>query len=373
MAGGDTLLPIPNSTLLNLDGLGSGGSVTLNSTVDSKKPGKPIDNSVAGAAVRCWTPNLTKLGRRPSGEKKSLEASKVGLIWGDLETSNVPSSVSENVEGHYQERGKGGSSSSGEEALNNFLTKVVSSRKQVVSSSDPDFVVPDGLSNEEASTDSDSTPKLSLMDRIKRKSKEVKERRNTNQGSSDEESLPSPVPSNNRKQPLITDPKSRNDISSVKEPKQNKHYEDSPPSRNRKGKKKTLVIESSDSETEFDQIRKFETPGRKLTESRREPAVVISSSSSDSEGSFVNIYSPKYYDKIPPPDPEEVPNIAKPKTKSKPKVVRGSKVSPTSFKTPVRPKTVTALAVRGAPDTPTLTFLSSLTQVHGSKIWSIST
>ena len=73
MAGGDTLLPIPNSTILNLDGLGSGGSVTLNSTVDSKKPGKPIDNSVAGAAVRCWTPNLTKLGRRPTEEEKSLE------------------------------------------------------------------------------------------------------------------------------------------------------------------------------------------------------------------------------------------------------------------------------------------------------------
>ena len=132
-----------------------------------------------------------------------------------------------------------------------------------------------------------------------------------------------------------------------------------------------MVIESSDSETEFDQIRKFETPGRKQTGSRREPAVVISSSSSDSEGSFVNIYSPKYYDKVPPPDPEEVPNVTKPKTKSKSKVVRGSKVSPTSFKTPVRPKTVSALAVRGAPDTPTLTFLSSLTQVHRRVMWSI--
>merc|ERR1712013_52001 len=136
--------------------------------------------------------------------------------------------------------------------------------KQVVSSSDPDFVVPDdGLSNEEASTDSDSTPKLSLMDRIKRKSKEAKERRNSNQGSSDEESLPSPVPSDNRKQPLIKNPKSQKDISSAEKPKQNKRYEESPASRSRKGKKKTLVIESSDSETEFDQIRKFETPGRR--------------------------------------------------------------------------------------------------------------
>ena len=130
MAGGDTML-MPNATL-NVDGLGSGGSVTLNSTVDSKKPQRPIDNSVAGVAVRSWTPNLTKLGKARQ-EDKDLEASKVGRIWGQLDISNVPSSVSEGVEWQAKARSrKKSSSSSGEEALSKFLTKVVSSRKQVL-------------------------------------------------------------------------------------------------------------------------------------------------------------------------------------------------------------------------------------------------
>ena len=131
MAGGDTML-MPNATL-NLDGLGSGGSVTLNSTADSRKPQRPIDNSVAGVAVRSWTPNLTKLGR---GRQEDLEASKVGRIWGNLDASNVPSLVSEGVEGQVKvgRSRKKSSSSSGEEALSNFLTKVVSSRKQVLAS-----------------------------------------------------------------------------------------------------------------------------------------------------------------------------------------------------------------------------------------------
>jgi len=78
----------------------------------------------------------------------------------------------------------------------------------------------------------------------------------------------------------------------------------------------------------------------------------------------VNIYSPKYYDKVPPPEPKDVskPPVIEPKTKPKPIVVRGSKVSPTSFKTPVRSKVVSALVARDTVDTPTLTFLSSLTQ-----------
>ena len=132
MAGGDTILSnVPNATL-NLDGLGSGGSVTLNSTVDSRKPQRPIDNSVAGVAVRSWTPNLTKLGRARHQDKE-VNSSKVGQIWGDLEVSKMPSSVSEGVEGQVKERGrKQSGSSSGEEALSNFLTKVVTNRKKVI-------------------------------------------------------------------------------------------------------------------------------------------------------------------------------------------------------------------------------------------------
>ena len=105
----------------------------MNSTADSRKAQRPIDNSVAGVAVRTWTPNLTKLGRARQ-EDKDLEASKVGRIWGDLDASNVPSSVSEGVEGQQVKkvRRRKESSSSGEEALSNFITKVVSSRKQVL-------------------------------------------------------------------------------------------------------------------------------------------------------------------------------------------------------------------------------------------------
>ena len=128
MAGGDTMLTMPNATL-NLDGVGSGGSVTFNSTVDSKRP---IDNSVAGAAVRSWTPNLTKLGKARQEDKD--KSGQVGRIWGNLDVSNVPSSVSEHMEGQVKARSRkeSSNSSSGEEALSKFLTKVVSSRKQVL-------------------------------------------------------------------------------------------------------------------------------------------------------------------------------------------------------------------------------------------------
>ena len=64
---------------------------------------------------------------------KEVNSSKVGQIWGDLEVSKGPSSVSEGVEGQVKERDmKESGSSSGEEALSNFLTKVVTNRKKVI-------------------------------------------------------------------------------------------------------------------------------------------------------------------------------------------------------------------------------------------------
>ena len=233
------------------------------------------------------------------------------------------------------------------------------------SNSDPDFVVADELSEDLSTSDFEDSPKLSLMDRIQRKSRTATGgKKKLAPGAKDDDSKPEmPNITNGRKKPLVKDPKVRmktNSVRALSEAKASSD-EDAPVS---KGKKKTLVIESSESETEFDHIRRLETPGRKATEDRREPAVVISSGDDSGDG-FVNIYSPKYYDKVPPPDPKQVskPSIAEPKPKSKPKVVRGSKVSPTSFKTPVRSKVISALAARDAPDTPTLTFLSSLTQV----------
>ena len=231
------------------------------------------------------------------------------------------------------------------------------------SSSDPDFVVADELSEE--LSDSEDSPKLSLKDRIQRRSRTTTgEKKKLAPGAKDE----MPNPTNGRKKPLLEDPKVRTNTNSRRELSDAKASsdEDAPVS---KGKKKTLVIESSDSEAEFDYIRRLETPGRKAVQNRREPAVVISSDDDSGDG-FVNIYSPKYYDKVPPPDPKEVlkPPATEPKPKPKPKVVRGSKVSPTSFKTPVRSKVVSALATRDALDTPTLTFLSSLTQVYLAKL-----
>ena len=237
------------------------------------------------------------------------------------------------------------------------------------SSSDPDFVVPDELSEE--LSDSEDSPKLSLKDRIQRRSRTTTGgKKKLATGAKDEGSKPEmPNPANGRKKPLLKDPKVRTKTNSscreLSDPKVSSD-EDAPVS---KGKKKTLVIESSDSEAEFDYIRRLETPGRKAVENRREPAVVISSDEDSGDG-FVNIYSPKYYDKVPPPEPKAVlkPPATEPKSKPKPKVVRGSKVSPTSFKTPVRSKVVSALAARNALDTPTLTFLSSLTQVCLTKL-----
>ena len=235
------------------------------------------------------------------------------------------------------------------------------------SSSDPDFVVADGdLSEELTDSDSGSSPRLSLMDRIQRKAKAATGKKKLASGSSEENSKTCDAASG-KKKPLVKDPKGRSKSNKSKKGSELtggdvSSGEDDPVS---KGKKKTLVIESSESDTEFDHIRRLETPGRKAIEKRREPAVVISSDDDSGDG-FVNIYSPKYYGEVPPPDPKEVskrPEV-EPKPKSKPKVVRGSKVSPTSFKTPVRPKAVSSLAARDAPDTPTLTFLSSLTQVH---------
>ena len=231
------------------------------------------------------------------------------------------------------------------------------------SSSDPDFVVPDELSEELSDSDWESSPKLSLMDRIQRKSRTATTgKKKLAPGANGEGSEPSDA-TKGRKKPLVKDPIRRTKTNSSRGLSVAKASsdDDAPVI---KGKKKTLVIESSESETEFDHIRRLETPGRKAVEDRRESAVVISSDDDSGDG-FVNIYSPKYYDKVPAPDPKQLPKppAVVPKPKSKPKVVRGSKVSPTSPKTPVRSKVVSALAARDAPDTPTLTFLSSLTQV----------
>ena len=234
------------------------------------------------------------------------------------------------------------------------------------SSSDPDFVVADEDLSEEELSDFQDSPKLSLIQRIQRRSATTAGgKKKLAPGEKDESSKPEmPNPPSGKKKYLIKDPKVRKKTNSGLPEAKASSDEDTPVS---KGKKKTLMIESSDSETEFDYIRRLETPGRKAVENRQEPAVVISSDEDSGDG-FVNIYSPKYYNKVPPPDPKDVskPPVSEPKTKSKPKVVRGSKVSPTSFKTPVRPKVVSVLAARNAPDTPTLTFLSSLTQVD---IW----
>lgn len=173
-----------------------------------------------------------------------------------------------------------------------------------------------------------------------------------------------PLEEKGRRKPPLEEKGRRKLVSSDSEDKENTPVV--------QGKARKKVIESSDSEPEsiFDTVRKLETPARKVQV--RPGQIVISSDSegkgragSDGEG-FINLYSPKFYKQIPPPDPAALPPRPPPaaKPKAKAKGVRASKVpapapAPASaFKTPVRTK---GLAVRGAVDTPTLTFLSSLT------------
>lgn len=293
MAGGDTIL--------------SARAPSYAPNISSRTTTGPIDNSVGGAALRTWEPNTT---------------SKVREVWGGL-----GSSASEVAEGRRQEQRRSGSSSSGEGAMENFLTELKTTTKKPESSGpDPDFIVAD-----EDASDSDelSSPRLSLRDKLLQKSQQ------------------------NLKKPLRKSPKKSYKISSSSEddslPDPDSPVAEKKP-REKGTKKKAMVIESSDSEDE-------------VKPPRRDKALVISSDSDPEDDKFVNIYSPKYYGQVPPPDPGTYPPPkATPKTKSKPitkvKGVKGSKISPktSNFKTPSRPPPCSR-----PPDTPTLTFLSSLT------------
>ena len=197
------------------------------------------------------------------------------------------------------------------------------------------MVADDKLSEELSDSDWESSPKLSLMDRIHRKSRTATGGKKKLAPNANDECSKQSGAANGRKKPLVKDPIAKTNSSRGLSVAKASSDEDAAVI---KGKKKTLVIKSSESETEFDQIRRLETPARKAVETRRELAVVISSDDDAGEDGFVNIYSPKYYDKVPAPDPKQLPKpppaAVVPKPKSKPKVVRGSKVSPTSFKTP---------------------------------------
>ena len=195
------------------------------------------------------------------------------------------------------------------------------------------MVADEELSEELSDSDWESSPKLSLMDRIKRKSRTATGGKKKLASGVNDEGSKQTGATNGWKKTLVKDPIAKTKTRGLSAVKASSD-EDAAVI---KGKKKTLVIESSDSESEFDHIRRLETPGRKAVETRREPAVVISSDDESGEDGFVNIYSPKYYEKVPAPDPKQLPKppaAVVPKPKSKPKAVRGSKVSPTSFKTP---------------------------------------
>merc|ERR1719509_444831 len=128
--------------------------------------------------------------------------------------------------------------------------------------------------------------------------------------SSSAESLPDPEEGRGRgrKKPLLEPKGRRKPVSSDSEDKENT------PVVKAKSKKKVLVIESSDSEPEsaFDTVRKLETPARRVAV--RPGQITISSDSDDGGsdgrgragsdgGGFINLYSPKFYKHIPPPDP----------------------------------------------------------------------
>ena len=69
------------------------------------------------------------------------------------------------------------------------------------SSSDPDFVVPDELSEELSDSDWESSPKLSLMDRIQRKSRTATTgKKKLAPGANDESSEPSDASKGKRPQ-----------------------------------------------------------------------------------------------------------------------------------------------------------------------------
>ena len=245
---------------------------------------------VSRAALRSWAPNTTQLAAQVWGDLGTSTGGQVKSS-GGLDPSTGSTAGSEARE--KQEVARKSSSSSGDEALDTFLKTLKKNRKPVdgrSSGTDPDFVVPDASS----CSDSESlpSPKLSLRVRVLEKSGPRGAAKKP-ESSSESDSLPD-----------IDSPVVRKKL--VKDVK----------------KKKGLVIESSDSDCGVKPVRK-------------EKAIVISDSDSGEEP-FVNIYSPKYYSQVPPPDPSLVPKPPKAKTISKPKAVRGSKISPKSH-TPTAP------------------------------------
>ena len=241
--------------------------VTFVSKKKSPLKAKPktnlIENSVNNA-VRCWTEVQTK----------QLEEAK---------TKSKQRRVS--------------SSSSNSEELENFFSKVKSTRKKVVissSDSDKDFIVPDNEFDSDEFDEIDDAPVLNLKDRILRKT----------------------TASTNKSSPPRIDGAT-------------------PVSRNPKSSK----------------------PGVK-TDWRERDGSCDSSDSKSSSGFPTNIYQPKFYNQIPKPTlaitqpslvtTPKTSTSKKPARSRKPEPKSSSIQKPESFRTPTNPAS-------------TLTFLSSLT------------
>jgi len=226
------------------------------------------------------------------------------------------------------------SESDSEEDLNKFLMNLKSKKKPtklISDESDDNFVVPD----DEVDSDEFGTPKMSLKERIEKKSKP-----NLDIRSHRKPRLPSPA--SDTEDDYLPDIDSKGS-STTEEETGGSVKKKLPKTRPGRSVKKAHVIYSdSDSEDE-DQT----------------PVHVISSDDDNDDQSFVNIYEPGSYHLVPPPSTPIVipPTIKKGKTKTKP-----PKVPPGSVSTSKTPKQKNLHEEKNfSTPTTTLTFLSSLT------------
>jgi len=282
----------------------------------------PIENSMN--AVRSWS-QVTE------SQQLRINSSEVRGVWGQISVG-THSQVSEGVE-KCNVKGKAKvDSDSDEEDLEKFLVNLKSKKKpsKLISSdeSDDKFVVPD----DEVDSDQFATPKLSLKERIERKSKPKPK---PDISSHRKARLPSPVPG--------TDSDSLPDIdskgsSTTDEEQRNTKKKNPPKTRPGRSVKKAQVI-YSDSEDEED-----ETPVHTI------------SSDDDGDQSFVNIYEPGSYHLVPAPSTP----IVIPPTQKKVKVKTKTAKVPAGLANKT-PKHKQAQQDNVCTPTTTLTFLSSLT------------
>eukprot|EP00090_Calanus_glacialis_P017283 TRINITY_DN26948_c0_g1_i1.p1 TRINITY_DN26948_c0_g1~~TRINITY_DN26948_c0_g1_i1.p1 ORF type:complete len:892 (-),score=270.16 TRINITY_DN26948_c0_g1_i1:95-2488(-) len=285
----------------------------------------PIENSVN--AVRSWT-QVTQSQTKPKSQHKP-DSEDVQDVWGQLSigSGEPQSQVSEGVEKcNIEGKATVIDESDSEEDLEKFLVNLKSKKKptKLISSDDSDdnFVVPDN----DIDSDEFATPKLSLKDRIKARTKpDISSHRKPRV----------PSPGTETDSDSLPDIDSKGSSTNEEEPKKVKKK--LPKTRPGQSVKKVHVI-YSDSEEEDEA-----TPVHHI------------SSDDDNDQSFVNIYEPGSYHLVPPPSTPIVipPTQKKPRTK-KPKVPAG-----TESKTP-KTKPLQVYQDQNF-STPTLTFLSSLT------------